>query len=267
MCIPIPERIRSDPRWQVVARKTILEAVVGSSTHGVSVSDQDDTDYMGVFIETPLYTLGLQELDTYTWRTQPEGSRSGPGDIDAVYYSLRKYIRLCEKGNPSVLAMLWLGETDPNLTVRKSAGDRLRILRDEFITQNTLDSFLGYATAQMKRLETHSGQGKNVKRPELVDAFGFDTKFAGHAIRLAIQGYTLFDEGYYPVPLPSEHAEEVIKVRTGVYPFKEALEKGKYWISKLEDLKHNRGSDFPKVPDRKRLNNWLVDMYLKNWFP
>jgi uncharacterized protein len=55
---------------------------------------------MAVFIEPADYVLGLARargirggqygFEHYVERTQPEGVRSGPGDLDLVAYSLRK---------------------------------------------------------------------------------------------------------------------------------------------------------------------------------
>ena len=39
---------------------------------------------------------------------QPEGARSGAGDLDLVIYSLRKWARLAAQGNPTVLLLLFV---------------------------------------------------------------------------------------------------------------------------------------------------------------
>lgn len=73
----------------------ILRSVVGSGVHGIAIEGTDDHDEMGVYIEPPSYVLGVERhREDYAWRTQPEGVRSGHGDIDLILYSLRKYLRL-----------------------------------------------------------------------------------------------------------------------------------------------------------------------------
>jgi hypothetical protein len=67
---------------------------------------------MAVYIEPPDYLIGLARarsmkgglygFERYIERTQPEGARSGPGDLDLVAYSLRKYLRLVLKGHPTI---------------------------------------------------------------------------------------------------------------------------------------------------------------------
>ena len=101
----------------------ILRSVVGSGVHGIAIEGTDDHDEMGVYIEPPEYVLGLErQRDDYVWRTQPEGVRSGHGDTDLMIYSLRKYLRLAIKGNPTVMLPLFAPEAD--LVVGHAAGRR-----------------------------------------------------------------------------------------------------------------------------------------------
>src|SRR5919197_5787676 len=103
---------------EIVDRGTILRATVGSTVHGLHHGGQDDRDEMAVFVEPPEYLIGLARargirgglygFEHFVERTQPEGARSGPGDLDLVAYSLRKYVRLALKGHPTVLLLLFV---------------------------------------------------------------------------------------------------------------------------------------------------------------
>ncbi len=96
---------------EVALPNEILRSVVGSGVHGIAIEGTDDHDEMGVYIEPPEYVLGVtSRRDDYIWRTQPEGVRSGHGDTDLVLYSLRKYLRLALKGNPTVMLPLYAPE-------------------------------------------------------------------------------------------------------------------------------------------------------------
>ena len=99
-----------DELEEIVERSTILRATVGSTLHGLHHGGQDDRDEMAIFVEPPEFLVGLAWRDRearagsfehYVERTQPEGVRSGPGDLDLVAYSLRKWLRLALKGNPT----------------------------------------------------------------------------------------------------------------------------------------------------------------------
>jgi predicted nucleotidyltransferase len=107
---------------EIVERGTILRTTVGSTVHGLHHGGQDDRDEMAVFVEPPEYLIGLARapsirgglygFEHHVERTQPEGVRSGPGDLDLVAYSLRKYVRLALKGHPTILLPLFVGEQD-----------------------------------------------------------------------------------------------------------------------------------------------------------
>jgi uncharacterized protein len=102
----------------IVERGTILQATVGSTVHGLHHGGQDDRDEMAVYIEPPEFLVGLRRapairgglygFEHYVERTQPEGVRSGPGDLDLVAYSLRKWVRLALKGHPTILLLLFV---------------------------------------------------------------------------------------------------------------------------------------------------------------
>ena len=90
----------------------ILRSTVGSGVHGIAITGTDDHDEMAVFVEPPAWALGLAaHRSSYIARSQPEGARSGPGDTDLVAYTLRKYLRLAVKGNPTALLPLFAPET------------------------------------------------------------------------------------------------------------------------------------------------------------
>ncbi len=92
---------------QIADENTVLRGQVGSGLHGVTTGN-DDRDEMGVAIEPPAYVIGNAKFEQYQWRTQPEGVRSGKGDLDLVIYSLRKWARLAAQGNPTVLLLMYI---------------------------------------------------------------------------------------------------------------------------------------------------------------
>ncbi len=91
--------------------RTILRSSGGSTLHGLALDGTDDRAKMGVLVEPAATAIGLGRFEQVVYWTKPEGARSGPGDLDLVIYSLRKYVRLAPQGsarhrNPSGLAPL-----------------------------------------------------------------------------------------------------------------------------------------------------------------
>ncbi len=162
-------RMRSE---EIVEHGTILRATVGSTVHGLHHGGQDERDEMAVFIEPPEYLLGLARargirsgiygFEHYVARTQPEGVRSGPGDLDLVAYSLRKYVRLALKGHPTILLLLFVPEE--LILAETQLGKELRELRPALLSRRAGRGYLGYLGGQKERLLGTRGQ-RRVNRP------------------------------------------------------------------------------------------------------
>jgi hypothetical protein len=153
----------------VAERGTILRTQVGSGVHGVTVAD-DDRDEMGICIEPPEYVIGLRRFEQYEYRTQPQGVRSGKGDLDLTVYSLRKWLRLALQGNPTVLLPLFVPESE--VVEQTDVGRFLRAHPELVLSRRAGHRFIGYLRSQRARLL--GLRGRHTNRPELVDAHGFD---------------------------------------------------------------------------------------------
>lgn len=181
------------------ARRIVPTSVlVGSGVHGTAVDAQDDRDEMGICIEPPEYVCGLEAFDQYIFRTQPEGHRSGPGDVDLTIYSLRKWMRLAVQANPTVLLPLFVSDGD--VIVRTAFGDELRSLAPSILSRRAGERFKGYLQSQRERLLFVRG-GKHTNCPELIEIYGFDTKYAMHVVRLGVQGVELLATGSISLPI------------------------------------------------------------------
>lgn len=255
---------------ELVEHGTILRATVGSTVHGLHHGGQDDRDEMAVFVEPPEYLVGLARspriggglngLEHHVERTKPEGVRSGPGDLDLVAYSLRKYVRLALKGHPTILLLLFV---PAELTlVETELGRELRELRPALLSRRAGRGYLGYLRGQKERLLGTRGQ-KRVNRPELIQAHGFDTKYAMHAARLGYQGIELLETGRLTLPLPEPERSRVMAIRTGERTFDEAIAEIDEVERRLADaLERTR---LPAEPDGAAVNGFLVDAYRRAW--
>ncbi len=240
---------------------------MGSGLHGVSIEGTDDRDEMGVCIEPPECVIGLEKFEQYQYRTQPEGVRSGPGDLDLVIYSLRKWARLAAQGNPTVLLMLFAPEhewvKDDRYPWHQHVwyGHRFQGQKDLFLSKECGRRFQGYLAAQKERMLGLRSQRTN--RPELIDLYGFDTKFAYHAIRLGLQGKELLQTGHITLPMPEPYRSILRELRKGAYSKQYALD----WIDDLQDglAVLTEKVDLPEQADMMKLNRWLMDTYTDWW--
>src|SRR3990167_374131 len=175
-----------------VEQCTILRCVVGSSAHGLHLNDGlEDRDEMGICVEPMAVAMGsASPFEQYIYRSAAEREHrhdapSVGGDLDLVVYSLRKFARLALGGNPTVLMVLFA----PDVVQCDARGSQLRDLAPAFASRVAGKKFLGYLSSQRQRMLGERGNGGHGRpRDELVQKFGYDTKFAMHMLRLGYQG-------------------------------------------------------------------------------
>lgn len=236
---------------------TILMVEVGSTAHGTGIAGGEDHDQLAVVVETADQVLGLDAsgFATVMQRTQPEGSPSGPGDIDRTLHSLRRFVRLAASGNPSILMTFWapVEYTTP-------IGDRLRSIGDAFIGRHIVPRYRGYMQSQGLRLLGLKGTGG---RQELIGKHGFDTKYAMHAARLGFQCVELLTTGRLQLPMGSEPAEWLRAVRRGEVSFDEWWKTTIALDAELERL----GADesIREGPEVDRIETFSIDAHRSVW--
>jgi predicted nucleotidyltransferase len=240
---------------------TILRCEVGSTAHGVSVGN-DDRDEMGILIEPIEEAMGIgAPFEQFihrdaTVRTGKHDAPSEPGDLDLTLYSLRKWVRLALKGNPTILSMLFA----PVLSTG-CRGDQLRELAPLIISRQVGSQYLGYMQSQ--RYKMLGEKCNRVKRPDLVEKFGFDTKFAYHMLRLGFQGTELLSTGKFTMPITGWTRDFLLKVREG----KIAKDVVLHMAERLEDGVKRLMESGPlrEKPDQAAVERWMIRLYIRAW--
>jgi hypothetical protein len=219
--------------------------LAGSRMHGTHTADSDH-DYLGAVIEPPSHVIGL---DGYEQTTLKERG------VEGTIYSLRKLVRLIADGNPTVLCL-------PYGTPLK---DDYGLCTQEFISlmlsRKAGRKFIGYMDSQRKSMLGERSQSD--QRKTLIEAHGFDTKFAGHMIRLGWQGIEYLDTGRINVPMAEARRSVVLDIRAGRWPLSEVLAYADALRAELDDSMER--TTLPEEPDRDGLNDWLAGKYLGAW--
>jgi predicted nucleotidyltransferase len=243
---------------------TILLVEVGSTAHGTGIPGGEDYDQLGVVVEPPDQVLGLDDrgFRTVMQRTQPEGVRSGPGDVDRTLHSLRRFIRLAASGNPSILMALWAP-----IDHATAEGKELQGLGEAFIGRHVVPRYRGYMQSQAQRLLGTRGGGHGRRggggREELVDAHGYDTKYAMHCARLGFQCQELLTTGQLQLPVQGGPADWLRAVRRGEIDFDE------WWTTvlrldeQLAAIEHD--GRFRPGPDQERIERWSIATHRRVW--
>ena len=232
----------------------ILLGYRGSISHGTYKSNKDpnsidDKDLQGICIPPIEYYYGLKEF----------GSRGTieikKDEWDIVLYEFTKVIRLLEKGNPNVLALLWL---EPQYYINiTEAGQMLLDNRDLFVGKHVYHSFVGYANGQLHRMTHMACKGyMGEKRKRLVEKYGYDCKNGSHLIRLLKMGIEFLNDGELHVL--RKDAQQLLEIKAGEW----SLEKVKNEAERLfasAEMAFTQ-SKLPVKPDHEKVNQLCVDI-------
>lgn len=237
----------------------ILHAYRGSIAHGMFVPSNmpnsiDDKDTMGVVIP-PLNTFfGLTDFGSRGTREIKEG------EWDIVLYDIRKVVLLLMQGNPNVLSLLWVPE---NYVISQNAqGKLLRANKGLFVGRHVYKPFVGYATAQLYKMENMAFEGyMGDKRKRLVEKFGYDTKNAAHLIRILRMGIEFLRDGYLRVDRGNFDAVELLRIKNGEWSLEKVKSEADRLFERAERVYDNSTLPVgPMTDDIEELIVTLVEM-------
>lgn len=233
---------------------SVLVAYRGSIAHGMFVPGTDphsidDRDIMAVCIPPLDYYFGLNEFGSRGTQEIKEG------EWDIVVYELKKFIRLLSRGNPNVLAMLWLKPA--HYLKLTEVGRHLLDHRNLFVGRHVYHSFSGYAQSQLHRMTHMAFKGyMGEKRKGLVEKFGYDTKNAAHLIRLLRMAIEFLKDGVLQVE--REDASELLAIKRGEW----TLDQVKAEADRLFPLAQEAydRSELPQQPDMEKITRLCMEM-------
>jgi predicted nucleotidyltransferase len=236
------------------------EAICGSLSYGVS-GDSSDMDIVSVCIPPreiifPHLTgrvpgFGPPPESFTSWQRHHIKTEEGTvqeKEYDVTSYSIVEFFRLAADNNPNIIDALFV--PDRCVAFNTDIGKVMRDNRKLFLHKGAYQKFKGYAYSQMKKI----GEQKPVgKRAELVEKFGYDTKFAYHVVRLAQEAEMILMKGDLDI---EAGREELKAIRRGEWTLKQLEE----WFVKrtgmLDELFLK--SDLQAEPNYDQLNRILM---------
>lgn len=237
---------------QTWATDTHYECIMGSIAYGVA-TDNSDMDIHAITTPPidwvfphltgaiPGFGDAPQTFENY----QKHHIDAYEKNYDVAIYSTVKIFQLAADNNPNILDMLWV--PDHCLTHIDGVGEHIRKNRRHFLHKGSYHRFRGYAHQQFKRLE-------NSPRKDLIEQYGYDTKFAYHIVRLALQAEQILEQGDMDF---SVNAPFIKEVRKGT--FKNVDELREWYKAKETDLdKLYNESKIPYKADKKFLKDILL---------
>lgn len=229
----------------------IYEVLSGSHAYGLATESSDE-DVRGIFLPTAEELLGFGYSET---------KEAKP---DKVYHSLRKFMHLALKANPSILAWLWV---EPRfIRVSSWIANEMRANRQQFLSKEVYKTFGGYATSQLKKMEKSYGLGKGYalhgERNAEADPYsakaGMDTKNAMHLIRLLRCGVELLQVGRYFVY--RDDKELLSAIRHGQYRMNEIISMADALFESMDEALET--TTLPDKPDREWAEQFLCRAHL-----
>ena len=181
--------------------------------------------------------------------------RSQPGDLDLTVYSLRKYLRLAIKGNPTVMLLLFVPED--RLVISSPLGKELQELAPAIASRSAGAQFLGFLTAQKQRLLRERGTAKIPSRDDQ------NAKYAAHMLRLGYQGVEFLTSGRITLPMPEREREFVLETKRGEADMNRVLSTVAELEREIADLIQT--SPLQEWPDRDAINEFLLKAHLETW--
>jgi uncharacterized protein len=224
---------------------------VGSQLYGTATA-KSDKDFKGFGFEDIDQIIGLRNFEQQEYSNhEPDG----PTKMEGTCYSIRRYLQLCLKGNPTVIEIAFADKAHWMLDT--PVGQEIcDYVRKNFLTKHLFKPYSAYHMAQMRKLQSMERTGK---RAEEVKKFGLDTKFAGHAYRLARQCAIVMREGTLRPTLDPDDKIMCLDIRAGKYNKEEVLailktvDEDMYSAYKVTTL--------PEAPNFNKANDFMVDVY------
>lgn len=209
----------------------IYRCRAGSRAFGLAGEGSDD-DLRGVYLPPAGLHWSLYKL--------PEQLEFGGDGHDEVYWEVEKFLKLALKANPNVLEVLWT----PQVLHVDEAGQRLRDLREAFLSRHLYKTYSGYVLSQFRRM-ANAFDKTGTYRP----------KHAMHLVRLLYSGIEALNTGAIRVDV-AEHRQELLAIKSGAWTFEQAKDRALELDRVFQEA--FRRTRLPEEPDYERVDEFLV---------
>lgn len=197
--------------------------MMGSVAYGVS-SDTSDMDIYGFCIPPKeiifphlageIFGFGTQKKRFNQWQQHhikdPCAMQGKGRDYDLTVYNIVDYFQLLMQNNPNMVDSIF---TPDNCVLHITRiGTMVRDKRRLFLHKKCWHTFKGYAYAQMKKIRNKERESSS--RRELIEKYGYDTKFGYHLVRLLNEVEQIMVEGNLDL---MRNREQLKDIRNGMW--------------------------------------------------
>lgn len=253
------KKLIQPPSW--LASNCHFLTYFGSVAYGVS-SDTSDCDIYGwcippkdmVFPHLRNEILGfgkqIKRFEQFQMHhILDKDALGGKGrNYDVSVYGIVKYFDLLLNNNPNVLETIYV---PINCIIHSTQiANLVRENRKMFLHKGSYYKTLGYAHSMLHKMITKNPEGK---RKELIEKFGFDTKYAYNLVRLAYEARMILEEHDLDLQRNKEHLKAI---RRGEIKEEEIREWFAIQEKELEKLYYS--STLRHSPDEEKIKQLLL---------
>ena len=225
----------------------ILKVLTGSHCHGTALPESDK-DTRGIIVPDISHFFGTKSFEQYENKAE-----------DTVFFGFKKYIHLASKGNLSALNFLFVHKKD--ILYADKWGQRILDFRENFLSHDVINCIYGYVRSQLHRMERGSGRCGN--RSDLLEKYGYDTKFAYHAVMITNIGIELLKTGTYHCLRSDGEQKILMRIRKGEQSYEETMRMIKENLTVMSTLEPI--GKVRKELDKEKVNQFCVE-FLKDYF-
>ena len=243
---------------EFVKMQTQYEVMMGSISYGIAI-DTSDVDIYGFCIpskdiifphlsgEIQGFGRQIQRFDQF--QAHHVYDKDSKKEYDISIYNIIKYFQLVMDNNPNMIDSLFV----PQRCVLHCSqiGDLVRQNRKLFLHKGIFHKLKGYAYSQLHKMRIKKPEGK---RKELIEKYGYDTKFATHVVRLLVQCEQVMMEEDLDL---ERNREQLKSIRRGEWKFEDIVNFFNQKERELESLYHS--SKLQHSPNEKKIKTLLLN--------
>lgn len=202
-----------------ISDTVLTEVILGSHAFGVT-TDTSDYDVYGVFVPAPedMFTNQSGEIKGFgyvhpvmdTWVRPHVADPERNTSYDVTYRSLPNFMNMLVKSNDSAVNTLF--SAPDMINFEHSSMQYLRDNREKFLTANFVKTLIAMSKGSAKKI--HKVRIGENSHSDIVRQYGYDTKLAANAVRLALFAKQILDTGTLVL---DKDKELVLSVKTGGY--------------------------------------------------
>ncbi len=235
--------------------KNIIAFTTMAGSHVYNMNTpESDIDFRGVYVGSVEKYIGLN--------FDQKNFASVSDEKDSQIFELRNFLNLALKANPNALELLFVKyyeriiENDNFVPLFENA-DRW------FLSKRLKNTYLGYATSQYNKITGVTTGKLGEARKHLVEKYGYDIKYASHAMRLLMTLKAYLVNGTFKTSPPDYAFPYLMNLKSGKFSVDEFMIQYANTLTETEFAFDRYGHRIPDEPNVDAVEEFLIQIIRK----